>query len=185
MCTSAELRDGTRVELRAAAYDSPVAQDLVARVQQEYVVRYGGPDAAVVDAAEFAPPNGLFLVAYDGGVAAGCGAWRVHAPGLVEIKRVFVDASFRRRGLAEVIMAALEDTAARAGYREAVLNTGPEQPEALALYDRLGYRPVAGFGVYADSPGAVFLGKELAAGAEDPFEDPFAAEEQEERPWAS
>jgi GNAT superfamily N-acetyltransferase len=181
MSTSAELRDGTRVELRITAYDSPVAQDLIARVQQEYVVRYGGPDAAVVDAAEFAFPAGIFLVAFVGDVAAGCGGWRVLEPGQVEVKRVFVDPAFRRRGLAEVLMAALEDSAARAGHREIVLNTGPEQPEALVLYDRLGYRPVSGFGVYACTEGAIFLGRPLTAVPGEAF----GTDEQEEHPWAS
>jgi GNAT superfamily N-acetyltransferase len=187
MCTSVELRDGTRVELRVAAYDSPVAQDLVARVQQEYVIRYGGPDAAVVDPAEFVPPVGSFFVASVDGVPAGCGAWRVHGPGVVEIKRVFVDAAFRRRGLAEAIMAALEDSAARAGFREAVLYTGPAQPEALALYDRLGYRPATRFGAYAEVEEAIFLGKPLGAVAADPFDTDVRStgEDEEERPWAS
>ena len=169
------LRDGTVVLLRGVPYDDPVARDLVARVQQEYVERYGGPDAAVVDPAEFLPPAGLFLAASVGDEPAGCGAWRVHAPGVVEVKRVFVAPAFRRRGLAELIMSTLEGSAARAGHREVVLNTGRRQPEALALYDRLGYRPVPGYGVYAGERGAVFLGKALA----DPADD------EEERSWAS
>jgi GNAT superfamily N-acetyltransferase len=169
------LGDGTVAVVRGVPYDDPVARDLVARVQQEYVQRYGGPDAAVVDPAEFLPPAGLFLVASVGGEPAGCGAWRVHTGGAVEVKRVFVAPAFRRRGLAELIMATLEESAARAGHRAVVLNTGRRQPEALALYDRLGYRPVPGYGVYADEAGAVFLGKELA--------DP--ADGEEECSWAS
>jgi hypothetical protein len=43
-----------------------------------------------------------------------------------------------------------------------VLNSGDRQPEALAMYARRGYRPTPGYGVYADSPGAVFLGKDLS-----------------------
>lgn len=181
MSISAELRDGTPVELRVVRYDSAVAQDLVARVQQEYVVRYGGPDAAVVDPAEFARPAGVFLVAYVGEVAAGCGGWRLLEPGVVEVKRVFVDPGFRRRGLAAVIMAALEASAADAGHGEVVLNTGHEQPEALVLYDRLGYRPVPGFGVYACTEGAIFLGKRLTAVGRERVN----TENEEERPWAS
>ncbi len=162
MSTSAEpsRADATPV-LRALPYDDPVAQHLVERVQQEYVERYGGRDAAVVDVADFQPPAGAFLVAEVGGEAAGCGAWRVLPSGEVEIKRVYVEPAHRRRGLARVIMAALEDSAARAGHRSVVLNTGQEQPEALALYDRLGYRPVPGYGVYACAPDAVFLGRSL------------------------
>jgi hypothetical protein len=132
MSTSAEalLRDGRVVRLTAAPYDDPVARELVDRVQAEYTVRYGGPDAAVVDPAEFLPPK--------------------------------------------VLLDALELSAARAGHRAVVLNSGFRQPEALALYDRAGYGPVPGYGVYADAPGAVFLGKEL------PLDLP-----EEDRSWAS
>lgn len=163
MCTSAEqvLRDGAVVRLRPLPYDEPLAQLLVEQVQQEYVARYGGRDEAVVDPAEFRPPAGLFLVAEVAGVPAGCGAWRAYPPGGVEIKRVYVAPEFRRRGLAQVLMAELEASAARAGHSSVVLNTGQRQPEAVALYRELGYAPVPGYGVYACSPEAVFLGKEL------------------------
>lgn len=172
MCTSPEGAGG--LVLRPLPYADPVAHSLVEQVQEEYVVRYGGRDAAPVDPAEFEPPTGLFLVAEIHGLPAGCGAWRVHGPGVVEIKRVYVGPAFRRRGLASAIMAAVEGTAARAGHRSVVLNTGDRQPEAVELYRRLGYRPVPGYGVYARAPMAVFLGKELPAPGED-----------EERSWAS
>src|SRR4051812_50043386 len=83
MSTSAErlLRNGTVATLRPLPYDHPVAHDLVERVQEEYVQRYGGRDAAVVDAAEFLPPLGIFLVAEIDGEPAGCGAWRGVSPG--------------------------------------------------------------------------------------------------------
>ncbi|MDP5183173.1 GNAT family N-acetyltransferase [Blastococcus sp. BMG 814] len=170
MCTSAEqvLRNGAAVRLRPLPYEDPLAQVLVEQVQQEYVARYGGRDEAVVDPGEFRPPAGLFLVAEVDGVPAGCGAWRAYPPGGVEIKRVYVAPGFRRRGLAQVLMAELEETAARAGHRSVVLNTGQRQPEAVALYRELGYAPVPGYGVYACSPEAVFLGKELPVHEEEP-----------------
>jgi GNAT superfamily N-acetyltransferase len=166
MSTSAE----SAVRLRAVAYDDPVAQYLVEAVQQEYVVRYGGPDSAVVEVADFRPPRGTFLVAEVDGVPAACGAWRMHEDGVVEIKRVYVEPAFRRRGLAQVIMQALEESAARAGHRAVLLNTGLRQPEALALYARLGYRDVPGYGIYADERDARFLGKELV-GSQVPGDD--------------
>jgi predicted GNAT family acetyltransferase len=98
------------------------------------------------------------------GVPAACGAWRVHGDGIVEIKRVYVEPAFRRRGLAQLIMGALEESAARAGHRSVLLNTGLRQPEALELYARLGYRDVRGYGIYATSPDARFLGKDLVHG---------------------
>jgi GNAT superfamily N-acetyltransferase len=169
MSTSAErtvaLRDGTRVTLRPLPYDHPVAHYLVEQVQQEYVQRYGGRDAAVVQPEEFLPPRGIFLVAEVDGVPAGCGAWRVLSPGVAEIKRVYVEPGFRRRGLAQVIVASLEEGVARAGHASVVLNTGRQQPEAIALYADLGYEPVTGFGMYACSPEAVFLGKDVSSPA--------------------
>ena len=172
MSTSAEqavaLRDGTTGSMRPLPYDHPVAHYLVEQVQQEYVQRYGGRDEAVVEPGEFLPPRGIFLVVEIDGVPAGCGAWRSLSPGVAEIKRVYVEPAFRRRGLAQVIVAALEDGTARSGHRSVVLNTGQQQPEALALYRDLGYEAVSGYGIYACAPDAVFLGKDLAvaAGAE-------------------
>jgi GNAT superfamily N-acetyltransferase len=173
MCTSADgttsaeltrtgtLRNGARASLRAVPYGDPLAQYLVEQVQQEYVERYGDRDAAVVEPAEFLPPAGAFLVAEVDGVPAGCGAWRALPSAEAEIKRVYVEPAFRRQGLAQLIVAALEDGAARAGHRSIVLNTGQQQPEALALYARLGYSSVPGYGIYACAPDAVFLGKAL------------------------
>jgi len=51
------------VQLDDVPFDSELAQSLVAEVQQEYVRRYGGQDETPVDPAEFAPPDGTFLVA--------------------------------------------------------------------------------------------------------------------------
>jgi GNAT superfamily N-acetyltransferase len=182
MSTSAECsRSPVAPQLRAVPYDDPVAQFLVEQVQQEYVRRYGGRDGAAVDPGEFLPPRGVFLVAEVCGVPAGCGAWRVHRPGTVEIKRVYVEPEFRRQGLAQVLVGALERSAAEAGHRSVVLNTGNRQPEALALYARLGYRDVPGFGIYADAPDARFLGKDLV-----PVAGLVRAEDPEEgQPWRS
>jgi GNAT superfamily N-acetyltransferase len=157
------LRDGVAVRLWALPYDDPVAQDLVEQVQQEYVARYGGRDEAVVDPAEFLPPHGLFLAAEVDGEPVGSGAWRAMGAEVAEIKRVFVAARLRRRGLAQLIVETLERTAAGSGFRSVVLNSGAEQPEALRLYEQLGYGPVPPYGVYACAPDAVFLGKDLAA----------------------
>jgi hypothetical protein len=87
MCTSERfLPDGTVVRLRAVPYRDPVAHELVERVQQEYVRRYGGRDAAEVDPAEFEQPLGRFLVAEVAGEPGGCtgtgrgrGPWRSSA----------------------------------------------------------------------------------------------------------
>ncbi len=147
--------------IEARPYDDPDVARLVEEVQAEYVMRYGGPDAAAVDPDEFSPPGGLFLIGLLDGVPVATGGWRRLGGSEAEIKRMYVSASARRRGLARRMLAELENTAADAAISRILLNTGPEQPEAIALYEQSGYTPVPGFGHYACHPHALFFGKAL------------------------
>jgi GNAT superfamily N-acetyltransferase len=153
-----------RFEINQRSYTDADVVRMTEEVQAEYVQRYGGPDAAAVDPAEFVPPDGLFLVGLLDGAPVATGGWRRLADGRAEIKRMYVSAAARRRGLSKRMLAELERTAAAAGIVELVLNTGPSQPEAVALYELSGYHPVPAFGHYACHPNALFFGKQLAAG---------------------
>ena len=150
------------IELRVEPYDGPVAQELIAAVQHEYVARYGGPDDSPVDPGEFAPPGGCFVVAYDGvePVATG-GLRRSSDDGAMEIKRMYVRPEWRGRGLARVVLADLEQRARDLGATRIVLETGERQPEAIRLYETSGYARIDGFGHYACSPMSVSFGKDL------------------------
>lgn len=139
-----------------------MAQALCTELHGEYVRRYGGGDDTRVELDDFTPPNGDFIVAFDAeGTAVGCGGWRSREGDEAEMKRVYVRETVRRRGLARLLVAAVEVSAAEAGRKRLILETGPRQPEAVAMYRALGYRPVAPFGHYADAAGALHLGKEL------------------------
>jgi ribosomal protein S18 acetylase RimI-like enzyme len=161
------------LELRPLAYDHPDVAFLVASVQREYVQRYGGEDATPVDPAEFAPPRGFFTVGYLAGRPVACGGWRARdggdddealRDGDAEIKRMFVLVSHRGRGYARAVLAELERTAAAAGRRRAVLETGTSQPEAIGLYTSAGYVRTATFGIYRESPRSRCFAKRLEAG---------------------
>lgn len=155
------------LELRVTGYAHPDAAALVDRVQQEYAERYGTPDESEVDAREFDPPTGLFLVGYADGVPVATGAWRVSperhfgATSAVEVKRMYVVPDARRRGLARLVLAELERTAAEAGHDLVVLSTGPRQPEAIALYESSGYTDIPGFGHYSYDARLRAFGKRL------------------------
>jgi GNAT superfamily N-acetyltransferase len=147
-------------ELHTVGYDHPDAGVLVAAVQREYVNRYGGEDATPVDPAEFAPPRGFFTVGHLCGEPVACGGWRARdrdadpalRDGDAELKRMFVLVTYRGQGYARAVLAELERTAAAAGRRRMVLETGTRQPEAIALYTSAGYVPMDNFGVYRDAP---------------------------------
>jgi GNAT superfamily N-acetyltransferase len=155
------------LDLRMVAYGDPDAAALIARVQEEYVERYGGPDESPIEPAMFDPPEGLFLVAYLDGVPVGTGAWRrtpVLALGgslAAEVKRMYVVPEHRGSGLARRILAELESTAAGAGHDLIVLETGLMQPEAIGLYESSGYRSIQRFGHYRDSELNRCYGKRL------------------------
>ena len=84
------------------------------------------------------PPSAADLalvpVARDGdGTAIGCGALRRIADGIGELKRMYVVPAARGQGVAKALLAALEDEARRRGWGTLRLETGPRQPEAIAL----------------------------------------------------
>ncbi|PIE27796.1 MAG: GNAT family N-acetyltransferase [Micrococcales bacterium] len=156
-----------RIHVRRIVH--PDARELIEQVQQEYVVRYGEPDATTVSADQFDPPQGLFAVGYgSAAVPVASGGWR-YMPQLsgqvatYEIKRMFVTPAMRGRGYARTMLAYLEDAAAAAGAQRLVLETGRRQPEAMALYRSCGYRPTIRFGHYADYPLSVYLAKSVTA----------------------
>jgi GNAT superfamily N-acetyltransferase len=157
------------VRVRAVSYDDPDAGKLIAELQQEYVRRYGGVDGTPVTPEEFTAPLGLFLLGYVDGVAVASGGWRGHTaadPGFsdgdAEVKRMYVVPAQRGRGLARELLAELERTAAHAGYRRLVLETGLAQPEAIGLYRSAGYTPIEKFGLYRRESGSRCFGKILS-----------------------
>ena len=72
----------------------------------------------------------------------------------------------RRHGYAALLLRAIEREARARGYARVVLETGTKQPEAMAFYERQGYLPVAGFGLYAADPISRCYGR-LLTGEED------------------
>lgn len=159
-----------KLRIEPAGYDHPDAVRLTGEVQAEYVLRYGGPDESPIDDDEFRAPGGTFLLGYLDGQAVAMGGWRRHpadhpetgwAAPAAEVKRMYVSAEVRGAGFARAMLAELERTAAEAGVRWLLLETGTKQPEALALYHSSGYESVPSFGHYADTQLSVHLGKQV------------------------
>jgi ribosomal protein S18 acetylase RimI-like enzyme len=110
--------------------------------------------------------SGAFLVAYvpDVGSAVGCGAVRRIDEVTAEIKRMYVAPAGRGCGIGKQVLAELEAEARRLGVRRLVLETGPRQPEALALYRGAGFTEIPLFGEYVGSEFSICMEKVLDAG---------------------
>ncbi|MEL6526603.1 MAG: GNAT family N-acetyltransferase, partial [Chloroflexota bacterium] len=104
----------------------------------------------------------IFLVAFLGDEAVGCGALRPYGEDTAEIKRMYVALSARRKGIAHQLLSALEDYAEKYAYQRIILETGTRQPEAIGLYERAGYQRMACYGQYADDPLSVCYEKAIS-----------------------
>lgn len=141
-----------------------MAARLIAALNAELAAEYNNPAANHfrLDAAEVAPRRGAFLVAWSGDEAVGCGAIRRLDDTEAEIKRMYVAAEWRGRGVGRRMLDALESEARILGVRRIVLETGNRQARALALYRAHGFTDIPAYGEYVSSPAtSICMAKEL------------------------
>jgi GNAT superfamily N-acetyltransferase len=122
-----------------------LAEPLLVELAIEYSTRYGGTPERVSSwlrgypAGEFeAPTGGMLIGVLDRRPVTG-GAFRRFDDRTAELKRIWTDSAYRRRGLARALLAELEADIALRGYLRIYLTTGDRQPEAEALYLATGY----------------------------------------------
>ncbi|QED37655.1 GNAT family N-acetyltransferase [Antarcticibacterium arcticum] len=95
------------------------------------------------------------------GVPLGCGALKEFKPLTIEIKRMFVLEEFRGKGVATLILNELETWAAELSYKYCILETGINQPEAIALYHKNDYKIITNYGQYKGVDTSICFRKEL------------------------
>lgn len=88
------------------------------------------------------------IVAYHENSPIGCGAIKTYDNTTMEIKRMYVCPNQRGKGIAGQILAELETWTRELGFTRCVLETGINQPEALALYHKSGFVRIANYGQY-------------------------------------
>ena len=101
------------------------------------------------------------IVCYQNNVAVGCGAFRAIDAETVEIKRMFVSPECRGKGIASAILLELELWASELNYSQTILETGVNQPEAIALYKKLGYVITENYGQYVGVENSICMKKVL------------------------
>lgn len=101
--------------------------------------------AALLDSLpqKHATPDGAILVAEEDGMVIGCAMIHRIDATTCEIKRVFVAPEGRGKGAATRLVDACLTRAGRAGYGRMVLDTIIWLPEAIRLYERMGFTPAA------------------------------------------
>jgi putative acetyltransferase len=96
-------------------------------------------------------PHIQFFVAHGDTGAVGCGGVALFAD-LAEVKRMYVRAPARRKGVAEALLEHIEAAVHAAGLVRLCLETGDRQLAAMRVYDRTGFSRCTAFGHYAAMP---------------------------------
>jgi putative acetyltransferase len=146
------------------AIESPNQPDVIALIDALDAYQhalYPLESTHTVDLASLKPPDVVCAVARnDAGQAIGCGAIIMFSD-FGELKRMYVSPFGRRQGVAKKILVLLESEAMAAGCAWIKLETGPYQPEAIALYSSFGYDRCEPFGAYTNDPLSVFMQKRM------------------------
>lgn len=140
--------------------DNPDFQNLTSELDDELCRIY---NTNKEDYEEYNRITGLptVLLAYENDVAIACGCFKQFDRQRIELKRMFVKPVFRGKGIASIMVAELEKWAGELGYQTAILETGIGQPEAIALYRKLGYTDIPHFGEFPEESRSVCLGKKI------------------------
>lgn len=101
------------------------------------------------------------VLAYENENPVGCGAIKAFEDDAMEVKRMFVAPESRNKGIARKILAELESWAGEMSYKKCVLETGKRQPDAIALYEKCGYRHIPNYGQYMGIENSVCFEKPL------------------------
>jgi GNAT superfamily N-acetyltransferase len=157
--------------------DDKVSRDCYSRYCSELAARFGIPLSddwvTSVDSDEFRAPNGRLVIAWVNKQPVGCGAVRITGD-IAEIKRMWVDHSFRGRGIGRSILIHLENVARQCGCTRVRLDTNLTLHEARKLYQSAGYRTIP---AYNDNRYAKeWYEKSLVAGSSCNLENPSLEE---------
>ena len=133
---------------------------LVALLDKDLAVRDGDEHAFY---AEFNKVDSIkqVVVAYQNGMPVACGAIKPLSETAAEVKRMFVHPDYRKKGIAAKILTELEAWATELTFEECVLETGRKQPEAIGLYQKVGYQVRPNYGQYIGVDNSVCMAKPL------------------------
>lgn len=148
------------ITLKRTDSDDTNFQKLVAALDKELAIRDGA------EHSYYAQFNKIDLiknavVAYENETAVGCGAVKKFSDEAMEVKRMFVPANERGKGIASLVLRDLEAWAKELGFQKCVLETGLRQPEAISLYEKNGYARIPNYGQYIGMENSVCFEKML------------------------
>lgn len=138
--------------------------DFIRLVRQldAYLTTVDGDEHAFYDQYNHSEEIRFVVLAYQDGMAVGCGAIKPYSQSTMEVKRMFVLPEKRGEGIAGRILNELESWAAELGAERCILETGKRQTEAIRLYEKCRYRRIPNYEPYQGVENSVCYQKETA-----------------------
>lgn len=132
--------------------DAPDATNLILELEAHLEPRYPAVSRHGFSVERLLAENVAFFVLRTDGLPAGCGGILLVDGEYGEVKRMWVRPAYRGRGFGRLLLDRLADHARSNGISLLRLETGIHQHEAIALYERYGFRRIPPFGPYTDDP---------------------------------
>lgn len=98
-------------------------------------------DIKMID--KFLPPDGRLVLAFIAGNACGIGCLKTINDEIGEVKRMYVNPSFRKNGAGRAILQSLIDAAKETGYRKLRLDSPKFMETAHYLYRSFGFQDIS------------------------------------------
>ncbi len=155
MATNIEKKAGLTMEI--VDIDDPPTVNAVKALAWEYfqwgngvsIARHGFDfdiaqmmDEFVQDLDRYRRPGGVMRLLKKGDLPIGTGGYKKAGEGCCELKRIFIQERFRRRGLGTSLLNCLIDDARRDGFLEMKLESARFMEDAERLYRRFGFEEI-------------------------------------------
>ncbi|CAN5138351.1 GNAT family N-acetyltransferase [soil metagenome] len=149
------------IEVRVEPADAPDVLELIRLGDEFGLALYPAASYYGLSLDRLGQPDVTFFVARENGTALGTAALVERGDGSGELKRMFVHERARGLGIASRLLAAVEVAARASAISVLQLETGPKQPEAIALYEKYGYAQIPNFGAYVGDVDSYCMQKAL------------------------
>jgi len=148
------------ITFKRTIFSDPDFRNFIVALDIEYVARYPFM-AGITNPFNIMDERARVMLAYDNEMPVACGAFRPVDGQTIEIKRMYTLPQSRNQGIGKRVLLELEHWAKEQGYSVSILETGINQPEAIAAYEKSGYMRIPKFPPYVDVNESICMQKIL------------------------
>lgn len=144
--------------------DDLTGPEIVALIQEhlDSMAAISPPESIhALDLDALRAPDITFWTVWNGSHLSGCGALKKLDGNHAEIKSMRTSNTYRRKGVAHILLEHILHTAQESGYTTLSLETGSQEAfnPARTLYTQFGFKTCAPFADYKEDPNSVFMSK--------------------------